>query len=46
MIQVTSGDIMHMMGGFGLGLDYTVRMKLRLADEIDDDMLKNAVEKT
>ena len=46
MIQVTSGDIMHMMGGFGLGLDYTVRMKLRLADEIDDDMLKKAVEKT
>ena len=46
MIQVTAGDIMHMMGGFGLGLDYTVRMKLRLADEINGDMLKNAVEKT
>ena len=46
MIPVTSGDIMHMMGGFGLGMDYTVRMKLRLADEIDDDMLKSAVEKT
>ena len=46
MIPVTSGDIMHMMGGFGLGLDYTVRMKLRLADKIDGEMLKSAVEKT
>ena len=37
---------MHVMGPFGIHLDYTVRMKLRLRDKIDDALLKEAVEKT
>ena len=46
VIPVTAGDIMHMMGGFGLQMDYTVRMCLRLADQIDEGMLREAVVKT
>lgn len=35
MISISTGDIMHVMGSFGLHMDYTVRMKLRLTDVID-----------
>ena len=37
---------MHLMGGFGLRMDYTVRMCLRLTDPIDEGMLREAVVKT
>lgn len=37
---------MHVMGGFGLQMDYTVRMKLRLIDEVDGAILAEAVAKT
>ena len=46
MYPVTLGDAMHVMGPFGIHLDYTVRMKLRLRDKIDDALLMEAVEKT
>ena len=46
IIPVTTGDIMHLMGGFGLRMDYTVRMCLRLTDPIDEGMLREAVVKT
>lgn len=43
---VTTGDIMHVMGSFAVGMDYTVRLKLKLIDPIDADILCRAVEKT
>ena len=46
MISISTGDIMHVMGGFGLQMDYTVRMKLRLTDEVDGAILAEAVAKT
>lgn len=42
MISISTGDIMHVMGGFGLQMDYTVRMKLRLTDEVDGAILAEA----
>ena len=44
MISISTGDIMHVMGGFGLQMDYTVRMKLRLTDEVDGAILAEAPE--
>ena len=46
MISISTGDIMHVIGGFGLQMDYTVRMKLRLTDEVDGAILAEAVAKT
>ena len=46
MIPVTTGDMLHMMGGFGLKMDYTVRICLKLKDKIDKEMLENAAQKT
>ena len=46
MISISTGDIMHVMGSFGLRMDYTVRMKLRLADVIDGAILAEAVART
>ena len=37
---------MQAMGSFGLQMDYTVRMKLRLTDEVDGAILAEAVAKT
>ena len=37
---------MHVMGSFGLQMDYTVRMKLRLADVIDGAILAEAAART
>ena len=38
--------VQNVMGSFGIGLDYTVRLKLRLWDKIDESFLTEAVEKT
>lgn len=46
MVPVTLGDALHVMGPFGIKLDYTVRLKLRLRDEVDGKLLKEAVEMT
>ena len=45
-MRITDGDALHLIGGYGLGIDYTVRLSLRLLDEIDPDILARAVEKT
>ena len=46
MYTVTLGDALTVMGAFGINMDYTVRLKLRLRDKIDDEILKGAVDKT
>ena len=46
MYTVTLGDALTVMGSFGINMDYTVRLKLRLRDKIDDEILKEAVDKT
>ena len=46
MQNVTLGDVLSVIGSFGIGLDYTVRLKLRLRDKIDAKLLKEAVKKT
>ena len=44
MYNVTLGDALPMIGSFGIDLDYTVRLKLRLRDKIDCGILKEAVD--
>ena len=46
MRTITTGDMMHVHGGFGAGVDYTVRLTVRLVDPIDAEILKQALEKT
>ena len=46
MIPITTGDVMHVMGSFGLRMDYTVRMCLRMTEAVDGEILKEAAEKT
>ena len=43
MRQITTGDLVHTYGSFGMIIDYTVRLILRLDDEIDGNILKEAV---
>ena len=44
-MEITTGDRLH-FGAFALGLEYTVRFGLKLTDEINGEMLLQAVEKT
>ena len=46
MIQITTGDMMHVHGGFGEKTDYTVRNTVRMADAVDGTILAAALEKT
>ena len=46
MKDITLGDILHVYGSFGLQMDYTVRLCLRMADAVDGDILRDAVENT
>ena len=46
MREVTTGDAMHVYGSFGLGMDYTVRLCVRMDDEINGEMLSEAVKNT
>ncbi len=46
MRTITTGDMMHVHGGFGAGVDYTVRLTVRLADPVDAQMLQEALAKT
>lgn len=34
MINVTMGDVLHLYGGIGRKLDYTVRLSVRITDPI------------
>jgi len=46
MRTITTGDMMHVHGGFGAGVDYTVRLTVRLTDPIDAEILQTALSKT
>ena len=46
MYTVTTGSMMHVHGGFGAGVDYTVRLTVHLDDEIDEVLLRAALDKT
>ncbi len=44
--SISAGDALHLMGPLGAHLDYTVRLKLRLVDAVDGEILRRAAEKT
>lgn len=44
--KITAGDGLHVYGSFGRGVDYTVRLVLKMKDEVDGDMLRDALRKT
>ncbi len=46
MIPVTVGDMMHVHGSFGAGVNYTVRLSVRLSDPVVPELLRKALEKT
>jgi len=46
MKQITTGDMLHAYGSFGLHMNYAVRLTVRLTDQIDGAILANALRKT
>lgn len=46
MKEITTGDMMHVYGCFGAGVDYTVRLTARLTENIDPAALRRAVDMT
>ena len=46
MKQITTGDMLHAYGSFGLHMNYAVRLTVRLTDRIDGVILANAIRKT
>lgn len=46
MKQITTGDMMHVHGGFGAQVDYTVRTSVRLTDAVDPELLRRALDRT
>ena len=46
MREITTGDAMHVYGSFGLVMDYTVRLCVRLSGGINGEMLCEAVKNT
>ena len=46
MIRITTGDMMHVHGGFAQKVDYTVRFSVRLKDAVDAELLSGALKKT
>ena len=46
MKAVTGGDYIHVYGAAGLGIDYNVRLCVRMKDRIDGEFLKNAADNT
>ena len=45
-MKITTGDTMHVYGAVGAGIDYTVRITVRLQDRIDGSILASAVSDT
>ena len=41
--EITQGDLMYTYGGFGAGIDYTVRLCIRLKDPVDGGILDEAL---
>lgn len=46
MTQITTGDMMHVHGGFAEKVDYTARLSVRMKDAVDADLLAGALQKT
>ena len=46
MTRITTGDMMHVHGGFDSNVDYTVRLTVRMDAPVDADVLRGALEKT
>ena len=46
MYSITTGDILHVYGPFGAGTDYTVRLTVRVRDDVDGSVLQEALTKT
>jgi len=46
MKKISDGDILHVYGGIGLGIDYSVRLSLHLKDPVDASILTEAVRNT
>ena len=46
VVPITTGDMMHVHGAFGAGVDYSVRLTVRMAEAIDCGLLRQALEKT
>ena len=44
--RITTGDKMHVYGCFACGVDYTVRIKIKMDDAVIPEMLVSAAEKT
>ena len=43
MIRITTGDMMHVHGGFAQKVDYTVRFSVRQKEEVDAELLSGAL---
>ncbi len=43
MRTITTGDMMHVHGGFAAGVDYTVRLTVRLSEPVDEGLLSRAL---
>ena len=43
MKTITTGDLMHVYGGFAQHVDYTVRLSVRMADPVDGGVLARAL---
>ncbi|MBO7668019.1 MAG: hypothetical protein J6T26_06100, partial [Firmicutes bacterium] len=46
MREITTGDMMHVHGCFGAGVDYTVRLTARLKEKADRTALRKAIDIT
>ncbi|MBQ6048624.1 MAG: hypothetical protein IJL40_04765 [Oscillospiraceae bacterium] len=45
-IKITAGDLMHVYGSQATGVDYTVRLCLRMTDSVEEKALRKAVSAT
>ena len=46
MREITTGDLMHVYGGFDRHVDYTVRLTVRMTESVDEDILTRALART
>ena len=46
MRRITTGDAMHVYGCFGAGVDYTVRLTVRLTERVDPTAMRAALDET
>ena len=46
MMKLPIGDTMHIYASLESGVDYTVRLQVRMQDPIDGQLLRDALQKT